>query len=105
MFQRERWHALRTTTGLLKWNSSNSPRKGPGKTGLPDGDRVPGESVAGHLRPDPGFELLEKVELVQERNTQLMRNYTVYPEPIITASLKERPSCRAESGGFGRDPA
>ena len=38
-----------------------------------------------------GFELLEKVKLVQERNTQLIVEIQlVYPEPIITASLKEQ---------------
>lgn len=38
-----------------------------------------------------GFELLEKVKLVQERNTQLIAELQqVYPEPIITASLKEQ---------------
>ena len=92
MFQRERWHALRTTTGLLEVELQQQSSEGSRKN---QDFQMGIEYLVDQLRDiyvqTQGFELLEKVKLVQERNTQLIAELQqVYPEPIITASLKEQ---------------
>ncbi len=92
MFQRERWHALRTTTGLLEVELQQQSSEGSMKS---QDFQMGIEYLVNQLQDiyvqTQGFELLEKVKLVQERNTQLIAELQqVYPEPIITASLKEQ---------------
>ena len=96
MFQRERWHALRITTGLLEVELQQQTSKGPKESSEShDGVEYLVEQLRDIYVQTQGFELLEKVKMVQERNTQLIAELQqVYPEPIITADLKEQ----AQSG-------
>jgi hypothetical protein len=98
MFSRERWHALRVSSKALEVEILRQcERFRGGKSHEQENsqdDTHPGvKFLVDQLRKiylkTHGFELIERVKLVQKRNDQLMRELQPYfPEPIISEEMK-----------------
>ncbi len=98
MFSRENWHALRVSTKALEieiLRQCDHFRGGKTKKELNSNDEIhPGikflvEELRKIYLKTHGFELIERVKLVQKRNDQLMQELQPYfPEPIISEEIK-----------------
>ena len=98
MFSREHWHALRVSTKALEVEILRQCEHFRGVK-IKRQENSNGETHAGvkflveELRKiylkTHGFELIERVKLVQKRNDQLMQELQPYfPEPIISEEIK-----------------
>ena len=98
MFSRDRWHALRISSKALEielLHQCQSFREGTIQEveNLKD-ETHPGvkflvEELRKIYHKTHGFELIERVKLVQQRNDQLMQELQPYfPEPIVSAKMK-----------------
>ena len=98
MFSREHWHALRVSTKALEVEILRQCQHFRGgrinKQENSNGETHPGvkflvEELRKIYLKTHGFELIERVKLVQKRNDQLMRELQPYfPEPIISEEIK-----------------
>ena len=97
MFLRDRWHALRISSKALEIEILHQCQRY--RDGSIDDQESTDETHPGviflveELRKiylkTHGFELIERVKLVQERNDQLMQELQPYfPEPIISAEMR-----------------
>jgi len=97
MFSRDRWHALRISSKALETellhqcdnfrNGTKQDQKFTGEETHP-GVKFLVEELRKIYLKTHGFELIDRVKLVQERNDQLMQELQPYfPEPIITAKM------------------
>ena len=98
MFSRDRWHALRISSKALEIEVLHQCQR------FRDGTMQEAEDLNDETHPGVkflveelrkiylkthGFELIERVKLVQQRNDQLMQELQPYfPEPIISAEMK-----------------
>ena len=97
MFSRDRWHALRVSSKALETellHQCQRFRNGTKKDNLNlEGDIHPAinflvEELRKIYLKTHGFELIDRVKLIQERNDQLMQELQpFYPEPIISAKM------------------
>ena len=99
MFSRDRWHALRVSSKALETelihqcerfrNESHQEKKNFEDTTHPAINFLVEELRKIYLKTH-GFELIDRVKLIQERNDQLMQELQPYfPEPIISAEMLE----------------
>ena len=98
MFSREHWHALRVSTKALeveilrqcehfRGGKINRQENSNGETHA--GVKFLVEELRKIYLKTHGFELIERVKLVQKRNDQLMQELQPYfPEPIISEEIK-----------------
>ncbi len=115
MFSREHWHALRVSTKALEIEilrqcenfrgvKINRQEKSNGETH--SGVKFLVEELRKIYLKTHGFELIERVKLVQKRNDQLMQELQPYfPEPIISDEImsKTKPvSKNSETSNFRR---
>ena len=98
MFSRDRWHALRISSKALEIEVLRQCQSFREEM-MREGEELKDETHPGvkflveELRKiylkTHGFELIEKVKLVQQRNDQLMQELQPYfPEPIVSAEMK-----------------
>jgi len=97
MFSRDRWHALRVSSKALETELLHQCQH------FRNGTKNDHENLEGGVHPainflveelrkiylkTHGFELIDRVKLIQERNDQLMQELQpFFPEPIITAKM------------------
>ena len=97
MFSRDRWHALRVSSKALETELIHQCEhfRNAGTQGEPNigGEAHPAinflvEELRKIYLKTHGFELIDRVKLIQERNDQLMQELQPYfPEPIISAEM------------------
>ena len=98
MFSREHWHALRVSTKALEveilrqcehFRGGEKNRQENSNGEAHAGVRFLVEELRKIYLKTHGFELIERVKLVQKRNDQLMQELQPYfPEPIISEEIK-----------------
>ena len=98
MFSREHWHALRVSTKALEveilrqcehFRGGKINRQENSNGEAHAGVRFLVEELRKIYLKTHGFELIERVKLVQKRNDQLMQELQPYfPEPIISEEIK-----------------
>jgi hypothetical protein len=99
MFSRDRWHALRISSKALEIEVLHQCQRFRAGT-MQEAEHLKDEThpvvkfLVEELRKiylkTHGFELIERVKLVQQRNDQLMQELQPYfPEPIISAEMME----------------
>lgn len=97
MFSRDRWHALRVSSKALETELLHKCQR------FRKGTQQDHENLEGDVHPainflveelrkiylkTHGFELIDRVKLIQERNDQLMQELQpFFPEPIISAKM------------------
>ena len=97
MFSRDRWHALRVSSKALETellhqcqrfrNSHKKDFEDPDNKIHPAINFLVEELRKIYLKTH-GFELIDRVKLIQERNDQLMQELQPYfPEPIISSKM------------------
>ena len=98
MFSRERWHALRVSTKALEveilrqsehFRAGKITKQENSNSKIHAGVKFLVEELRKIYLKTHGFELIERVKLVQKRNDQLMQELQPYfPEPIISEEIK-----------------
>ena len=98
MFSREHWHALRVSTKALEveilrqcehFRGGKINRQENSNSETHAGVKFLVEELRKIYLKTHGFELIERVKLVQKRNDQLMQELQPYfPEPIISEEIK-----------------
>ncbi len=98
MFSRDRWHALRVSSKALevevlhqcqRFRNESEHDSEEDQNETHPGVRFLVEELRKIYLKTHGFELIERVKLVQERNDQLMQELQpFFPEPIISAEMQ-----------------
>ncbi len=107
MFQRDQWLAMRISAGMME--QELKVRCGAILGNQAEPGQHPGigylvEELRKLYMETQGFELLEKVKLIQERNTQLIRELQpLFPEPIISAEMREQSQTPEKPGAADQD--